>query len=50
MVHSSLADKFSWKTDNDLDSDHKPILMLFEGQLPEIENKPVYKCKFKEAD
>jgi hypothetical protein len=51
IVHSSLADKFSWKTDNDLDSDHKPILMMFEGQaIPEIESKAVYKWKFKEAD
>ena len=51
IVHSSLADKFSWKTDNDLDSDHKPILMVYEGQaIPEIESKAVYKWRFKEAD
>jgi len=52
MVHSSLADKFSfWKPENDLDSDHKPILMLFNEQtIPEIETKAVYKWNFKGAD
>ena len=51
IVHSSMADKFSWKTDNALDSDHKPILMVFEDQsIPEIESKATYKWRLKDAD
>ena len=51
IVHSSLIDKFSWKTDDDLGSDHKPILILYEGQgIPEIEEKARYKWKLKDAD
>ena len=51
IVHTSKLDKFSWKTLDELTSDHKPILVTYEPGVPIKNNhvKPKYKWKLKDA-
>jgi len=50
FVHSSLMDKFSWKVENELGSDHKPIIITYEESIPKVNETPRYKWNFKKAD
>ena len=51
IVHTSKMDKFSWKTLDELSSDHKPILVTYEPGVPVKNNHviPKYKWKLKGA-
>ena len=51
FVHSSLLDRFSWESKNDLNSDHKPIIITYEDVLsiPKSESKPRYKWRLNQA-
>jgi ribonuclease HI len=52
-VHSSLAERFTvWKTDNELNSDHLPIVMRYEepSSIPSVKSKDQYRWKLKEAN
>ena len=51
IVHTSKLDKFSWKTLDELGSDHKPILVTYEPGVPIKNNHiiPKYKWKLKDA-
>ena len=50
FVHSSLLDKITWETVNDLGSDHKPIILTYEDEMIKVNNKPRFKWKMKDAD
>ena len=52
LIHSSLAGKFTWSVHEDLGSDHKPIIASYRemNSVPALENKPMYKWNFKQAD
>ena len=52
LIHSSLAGKFTWSVHEDLGSDHKPIIASYQemNSVPALENKPMYKWNFKQAD
>ena len=43
FIHSALLDKITWKTLDQLGSDHKPILITYEDQLTKVNEKPRYK-------
>lgn len=49
FAHSSLLDKLSWKVINELGSDHKPVIVTYEDDVPEVNNKPRFKWKLSEA-
>ena len=50
FVHSSLLDKVTWKSINDLGSDHKPIILTYEDEMAKVNNKPRFKWMMKDAD
>ena len=50
FVHSSLLDKITWETVNDLGSDHKPIILTYEDEMIKVNNKPRFKWRMKDAD
>ena len=43
IVHSSLLDKITWETVNDLGSDHTPIILTYEDEMIKVNNKPRFK-------
>ena len=51
FVHSSQMDKFTWGILNDLGSDNKPIIIVYESEVivPKTNDKPKYKWRLKEA-
>ena len=50
FVHASLLDRCTWKTVNAFGSDHLPILIEYEDQIPVVNVKPTYRWKLKEAE
>ena len=52
MVHASKADKFSWKTIDNLGSDHKPIVIAYSTghQIQQIKSNPKYKWRLNKTD
>ena len=50
FIHSSLLDKVTWKSLDQLGSDHKPIIITYEDQLTKVNSKPRYKWKLSSAD
>ena len=50
LIHTSLLDKISWETVNELGSDHKPIIITYEDEMTKVNSKPRYKWKMSEAD
>jgi ribonuclease HI len=51
FVHSSQLDKFTWSVLDDLGSDHKPIIIVYESDVavPKANDKPKYKWRLSEA-
>jgi ribonuclease HI/exonuclease III len=52
FVHPSLLDKISWEVPKDLGlgSDHMPIIMKFDTNIPTVNDKPVYRWDLAKAD
>jgi hypothetical protein len=50
LAHSSLMSKISWKTVNELSSDHRPIIITYTDYIPSVNDRPSYKWKLKDAD
>ena len=50
LIHSSLLDKVTWETTNELGSDHKPIIITYEDELTKVNDKPRFKWRMSEAD
>lgn len=52
IVNAALLDKFTWKVEDRLGSDHKPIILTFEASqtIPKVNDKPKYKWNLKKAD
>ena len=50
FVDSSLLDKVTWKSINDLGSDNKPIILTYEDEMAKVNNKPRFKWKMEDAD
>jgi len=50
LVHTTMMDKVTWETVNDLSSDHRPIIITYRDHFPKVNNKPTFKWKLKEAD
>ena len=50
FIHSALLDKVTWKTLDQLGSDHKPIIITYEDQITKVNSKPKYKWKLSSAD
>ena len=50
LLHSSLLDKVTWKTSNKLGSDHKPIIITYEGEMIRVNQKAKLKWKLETAD
>jgi len=51
IIHTSKLDKFSWEVFDELGSDHKPIILTYEPDVP-IKNthvRPKYKWKLNDA-
>ena len=50
FVHSAMLDKCTWETVNEFGSDHLPILIEYEDQIPEVNVKPKYRWRMREAN
>ena len=52
FAHSSLNEKLKWEVLNEMDSDHKPIILTYEDEqgIPTREDKPRYKWRLKDAN
>jgi hypothetical protein len=51
FVHSTMLDKFSWNVIDDLGSDHKPIIVTYEGNaIPKVNNTVKYKWRMEGAE
>ena len=52
FVHSSLAEKFTWRVEDQLGSDHKPMIITYEDELniPVTKNIPKYKWRLRDAN
>ena len=50
IVHSALLDKITWNTENDFGSDHRPILITYDDNMPKVNTVPKYKWRLEKAD
>ena len=52
IVHTSRLDKFTWKVVQDLQSDHRPLIITYEDtfNMPKVNTTPLYKWNLKKAD
>ena len=50
LAHTSLMSKISWKTVNELSSDHRPIIITYTDYIPSVNDKPTYKWRLRDAD
>jgi len=51
FVHASQLGMFTWNVGDQLGADHKPVVITYEDKysIPEVNTKPKYKWKFKNA-
>ena len=50
FVSPGLLDKTEWKTVNELASDHIPIILTYQDDIPRVNEKPKYKWRLKDAN
>ena len=50
IVHASALDQVTWRTDDSIGSDHKPIIVTYEGWIPRVNKTPKFKWKLDKAN